>query len=64
MRHYNDRHDSVLTVLYITEFVSCTVDLANQYVFPSHIVSTDLKPNIVLWSNKDQSVCPVELSLL
>ena len=39
------------------------MDLANQYVFPSHIVSTDLWPDIVLWNNKDQSVCLVELTV-
>jgi len=69
LRCYNDRHDSVLTVLYATilqhlpEFVSSTVDLAKRYVFPSHIVSTDLRPDIVWWSDKDQSVCLVELTV-
>ena len=69
LRRYNDRHDSVLTVLYATisqhlpESVSSTVDLANRYVFPSHIVSTDLRPDIVWWSDKEQSVCLVELTV-
>ena len=69
LRHYNDRHGSVLTVLYATisqylpESVSSTVDLDNQYVFPSHIVSTDLRPDIVWWSDKDQSVCLMELTV-
>ena len=39
------------------------MDLANQYVFPSHIVSTDLWPDIVLWNNKVQSVCLVKLTV-
>ena len=39
------------------------MDLANQYVFPSHIVSTNLRPDIVWWNNKDQSVCQVKLTV-
>ena len=39
------------------------MDLANQYVFPSHIVSTNLRPDNVLWNNKDQSVCQVKLTV-
>ena len=69
LRRYNDRHDSVLTVLYATisqylpESVSSTVDLDNHHVFPSHIVSTDLRPDIIWWSDKDQSVCSMELTV-
>ena len=42
---------------------SSTVDLANQYVLPSHIVSTNIRPNTVWWNNKLQSVCMVELTV-
>ena len=69
LRRYNERHDSVLTVLYdtITQHLpttsSCTVDLANQYSFPSHIVATELRPDIVWWDDTNKSVCLVELTV-
>ena len=69
LRRYNERHDSVLTVLYdtITQHLpttsSCTVDLANQYSFPSHIVTTELRPDIVWWDDTNKSVCLVELTV-
>ena len=69
LRRYNERHDSVLTVLYDTiakhlpATSSCTVDLANQYSFPSHIVPTDLRPDIVWWDDTNKSVCLMELTV-
>ena len=39
------------------------MDLANQYAFPSHIVSTDLRSDIVWWNDNDQLVCLVELTV-
>jgi len=68
LRRYNDRHDSALNVLHKTisqhlpKSVSSTVDLANQYAFPSHIVST-VRPDIVWWNDNDQSVCLVEVTV-
>ena len=68
-RHYNERHDSVLTVLHdtiakhLTATTSSTMDLANQYSFPSHIVPTELRPDIVWWDDTNKSVCLVELTV-
>ena len=66
LRRYNIRHDLVLTALYesITQHLpksaSSTIDLGDKYAFPTPIVSTDLRPDIVWWDDTCRSVCLVE----
>ena len=66
----NTRHDSVLEV--IVDFVrdhlpgsfEIIADLPDlPYNFPSAITSTDLQPNIVIWSQILQSATLVELTV-
>ena len=69
LRRYNKRHDAVLQV--ITEVVkeaipttaSISVDLDNQYQFPSHITNTDLRPDIVWWDDDAKTVTLLELTV-
>ena len=69
LRRYNKRHDAVLQV--ITEVVkeaipttaSISVDLDNQYRFPSHITNTDLRPDIVWWDDDAKTVTLLELTV-
>ena len=55
-RRYNSRHDAVLQEIslilrkYLPPPVQFTVDLGS-YNFPQHIVSTDLRPDIVWWDD-------------
>ena len=66
-RRYNTRHDAVLGVIVqaIKEYLpqSCTLvaDLGDGYSLPSHILQTDLRPDIVWWDS--QSVVLVELTI-
>ena len=52
LRHYNARHDAVLSVLasVVQETLSppttFTVDIRDQYNFPLHITPTDLRPDM------------------
>ena len=63
LRRYNIRHDSVLTAHYesitqhLPESASSTIDLGDKYAFPTHIVSTDLRPDIVWWDDTCRSIC-------
>lgn len=63
LRRYSARHDQVL--LLFGNFVrtclpsdySVTVDLpSSQYDFPHHIIPTDLRPDIVWWSDQRRAV--------
>ena len=69
LRRYNTRHDSVLTALYesiiqhLPKSASSTIDLGDKYAFPTHIVSTDLRPDIVWWDDTCRSVCLAELTV-
>ena len=40
-----------------------TADLDASYHFPSHITSTDLRPDIVMWSDLRRTVLIVELTI-
>ena len=70
LRRYNHRHDSVLTK--IVEFVeTCSLENTtiiydlpdNPYQFPPHISTTDLRPDIVIWSNSTKELTIVELTV-
>ena len=64
---YNTRHDSVLEVIadfvrdHLPESFEMTADLPDlPYNFPLVITPTDLRPDIVLWSQTLQSATLVE----
>ena len=68
-RRYNLRHDSILSV--ITEAVrrnipptsTLTTDISDSYNFPLHIVSTDLRPDLVWWDEAHKSLILAELTV-
>ena len=69
LRRYNHRHDTILSMM--ASFFSSnlqpnyqiTVDLAASYHFPSHIATTDLRPDIVMWSDIKKTVLLIELTV-
>ncbi len=71
LRRFNVRHDAVLEV--ISRFVSSHLppdhhqiaDLPDQptYIFPPHIASTDLRPDLVVWNDVEQKVWLIELTV-
>ena len=70
LRCYNHHHDSVLAK--IVEFVEtcCSENTQiiynlpeNPYQFPPHIATTDLRPNIVIWSDSTKELTIVELTV-
>lgn len=71
LRRYNTRHDGVLDV--ICTLVSSNLpsdyqliaDLPDQapFIFPPHIATTDLRPDLVVWSNTRQEVILFELTV-
>ena len=71
LRRYNERHDAALEV--ISKFMAESLpdeyqllaDLpqSQPYVFPPHIVTTDQRPDIVVWSNTAQGVWVIELTV-
>jgi len=69
LRRYNARHDAVLGCIYevirdhLPATASVSADLTTEYSFPCHIVSTDLRPDIVIWDDTTKEVCLVELSV-
>lgn len=71
MRRYNVRHDAVLEVIeqgirpYLSEGDRLLTDLPNHqpYLFPPHIVHTDLRPDLVLWNDVNKAVCLCELTI-
>ena len=42
--------------------INLTADI-NEYAFPTHIVSTDLRPDIVWWDNQQKSLMLVRLTI-
>ena len=69
LRRYNHRHDTILSMM--ASFFSSnrqpnyqiTVDLDASYHIPSHIASTDLRPDIVMWSDLKKTVLLIELTV-
>ena len=68
LRRYNVRHDAVLKVIadtvkeHLPPSHELTVDL-NHYKFPIHISPTDLRPDIVLWSDSEKQLILAELTV-
>ena len=46
-----------------TPNTSITADLGDNYLFPTHIVPTDLRPDIVWWNDVEKTVVLVELMI-
>ena len=70
LRRYNQRHDSILEIIYLflkqyqPEGARITVDLPEyQYSFPQHIVTTDTRPDIVIWDDTSKAIHLVELTV-
>ena len=69
-RRYNRRHDAVLTEIravlatYTSPPASLSTDLGSYY-FPQHIVSTNLRPDVVWWDDTRNKIilCLVELTI-
>ena len=67
-RKFNIRHDAVLTeiVSIISAYMPATAELTTDlgsYTFPQHIVTTDLRPDIVWWDDTSRKLCMVELTV-
>ena len=68
-RRYNFRHDAILRV--IAEVVqnnipptsTLTADIGESYDFPLHIVTTDLRPDLVWWDEAHKSLILAELTV-
>ena len=67
---FNLRHDSVLKDLYLClkphlpNGSKLTVDLPDtEYSFPQHIVTTDLRPDLVIWNDTSKSIIIIELTI-
>ena len=66
---YNQRHDAILKV--ITDVVRCnipstttlTADISDSYTFPLHIITTDLRPDLVWWDEVCKSLTLAELTV-
>ena len=70
LRHYNQRHDSILEVIVDSLQSQCppdckiTADLPNtDYVFPTNTTSTDLHPDLLVWSDTQRILVLVELTV-
>ena len=67
-RWYNYRHDDVLKEIvsvlskYLLPPIKFTADLGS-YNFPQHIVSTDLRPDIVWWNDSSRTMVIIELTI-
>ena len=67
-RRYNTRHNSILSeiVSLLSSFVApptrFSADLGS-YIFPHHIVSSDLRPDIVCWNDVQKSLILIELTV-
>ena len=70
LRRYNTRHDRILQLIvtaaqaYSPASYQLVADLPeDQYHFPSHITPTDLRPDIVLWSDSQRTLNIIELTV-
>ena len=69
LRRYNSRHDGVLRVVLDTikprlkPTTQVSADIDDNYIFPTHIVPTDLRPDIVWWNEVDKTLVMVELTI-
>ena len=69
LRRYNIRHDLVLQEIasairpLLRPTTVLSVDLGGSYDFPTHIVPTDLRLDIMWWDPGDRSMCLAELTV-
>ena len=70
LRRYNQQHDSILQVIVDSLQSHCppdhqiTADLPNiNYLFPPTAASTDLRPDLVGWSDSQQVLVLAELTV-
>ena len=69
LRRYNVRHDAVLQEIvtaiqpHLPSTTLLTADVSDTYNFPLHIVSTDLRPDLVWWDDTTRSLCLAELTV-
>ena len=67
-RRFNARHNTVLTEIvyllstYTAPSANLSADLGT-YVFPNHIVPTDLRPDIVWWDDSLRRILLIELTI-
>ena len=67
-RRYNPRHDAILSliVIFLTSKISPTACLTydlGTYIFPQHIVATDLRPDLVWWDDSLKKIVLMELTV-
>ena len=68
-RRYNLRHDSILSA--ITDVVqhsipptsTMTADISDTYNFPLHIITTDLRPDLMWWDEAHKALVLAELTV-
>ena len=70
LRRYSERHDSVLEVFqsfikqYLPDHFSMTSDMpSTTYSFPHHITPTNLRPDVVWWSDIKRELWLFELTI-
>jgi hypothetical protein len=69
LRRYNTRHDAVLLLIsnfikeQVPDDVTVLADLFEQYQFPPSLALSDLRPDIVAYSNLTKTVTIVELTV-
>ena len=65
LRRYNQCHDLVLGVIAMLKLppsAGFSADLSDNYNFPLHISSTDLRPDTVWWDDASKKLRLVELT--
>ena len=70
LRCFNIRHDNVLKMIFGQLRHQCSQDFqiaadlpGSTYSFPPSVASTDMRPDLVMWSNAKQVVILVELTI-
>ena len=70
LRRYSRRHDKVLELMgffiqaYLPNDFSIAIDSPSfTYSFPQHIIPTDLRPDIVWWSDQQKELWLFELTI-
>ena len=67
-RRYNACHDAILTEIasLLSTYTPTTANLSadlGTYIFPHHIVPTDLRPDIVWWDDSVRKILLIELTV-
>ena len=68
-RRYNHHHDLILEAIaavirtHLPPSATLTADLSTTYTFPLHIISTDLRPDLVWWDEVCKSLRLAELTV-